>query len=533
MKDFGRGAAVVAAAFGGLHAVGAAVVDLESAFRLLVLQYLDLWLHAFLWWDARGVVGFCLDLRVAFGGAFGPNRFQRVTLILRAYVLLKMHHFYVSRPLPRAVAVWTAQRSALQRAGALPPGTDQVRPHHGLIYLDDLALSGGTDAVAVPAYLHRIQIGRPGAPLTDPVTGGRHIRRSARIHVYALIALWVIALLDLAASAPKTQCATRVIHLGLRVAIDLGVIDCPQSKADVMRLTARDVVSTLHSRGVVDVEVLERLVGRLGNISQIYAALRLWLAAGYALVRMRYQRASLGRRQPRVRHVRLRPSGRRERELLRLFEIADSELGANVGAPLAAAQVFFDPAADGVCVTVTDASGLDGVGGYATCAHAPDTLYLLSDWWPADIRTALHQAAATTATVRDRRLAMPAAELFGMYALAAAVQRVAPQRAVIAVGDCLPAVRALLASTSGSAQMRHLLRAMLSSEAHWLAVHVHRELNTTAGRLSHPFLYHEVAREAPASVRVVRLHIDDADWSLLRAALELPLAVDELHPAFA
>ena len=532
-KDFGQGIAVIAAAFQGLHGVGAAVVDLESAFRFLVLQYLDHWLHGFLWWDTRGKVGFALDLRVAFGGAFGPNRFQRVTLILRAYVLFKIHEFDASRPVPRSAAAWTTKRLTLQRAGHLPPGTTQVRPHHGLIYLDDLALSGGRDRVVVPSHLHRIHIGHADAPLLDPVTGGTHIRRDTRIHVYALIALWVIQLLNLAASAPKTQCCTRVIHLGLRIAIDLGVIDCPQTKADVMRLTARSIAADIQLHREIDVAVLERLVGRLGNISQIYAALRLWLAAGYALVRMRYRRETHGRRQPRVLHVRLRAGGRRERELLRLLDVADGELLANLGAPLAAAQVFYAATDAGVCVAVTDASGTDGVGGYATLADTPDTIYLLSEWWPPDVRTALHLAAATSTSPGDRRLAMPAAELFGAYALAAAVERHAGLRAVIAVGDCLPAARALLASTSGSAQMRHLLRSMLRTDLQWLAVQVPRELNTTPDRLSHPFLYDEVAGEVPTHVQVLRLHLLDADWDLLREALALPLAVDEMHPAFA
>lgn len=532
-KDFGQGIAIIATAFGGLHAVGAAVVDLESAFRFLVLQYLDHWLHAFLWWDAEGVVGFCIDLRVAFGGAFGPNRFQRVTLILRAYVLLKMREFDAAQPPPPAVTAWVARRGGLQQRGELPPGADQTQPHHGLVYLDDLALSGGVDEVRVPPYLHRIHIRPDDAAPIDPVTGGAHIPRRTRIHVYALISLWVISLLALAASAPKTQCCTRVIHLGLRIAIDLGVVDCPQTKADVMRLTARDIAAEVRRTHMVDVDTLERLVGRYGNISQIYASLRLWIAAGYALVRMRYQRPAHGRRQPRVRHVRLRPGGRRERELLRLFEIAEAVLHANEGAPLAAAQTFPAATDSGVCLAVSDASGTDGVGGYATLADAPHIVYLLSEWWPADVRTALHLAASPSATVDDSRLAMPAAELFGMYALAAALRRRASFQAIIAVGDCLPAARALIASTSGSAQMRHLLRHMLEPTVSWLAVHVPRELNTTPDRLSHPFLYHEVAAEVPAHQRVERLRLDDADWDVLRAALALPLAVDEMHPAFA
>ena len=49
-KDMGAGAAIVSLPAGGLDRVGLAAIDLESAFRFLLLQWLELWLHAFLWW---------------------------------------------------------------------------------------------------------------------------------------------------------------------------------------------------------------------------------------------------------------------------------------------------------------------------------------------------------------------------------------------------------------------------------------------------------------------------------------------------
>eukprot|EP00965_Chrysotila_dentata_P090785 2996348-Pleurochrysis_carterae.AAC.1 len=57
---------------------------------------------------------------------------------------------------------------------------------------------------------------------------------------------------------------------------------------------------------------------------------------------------------------------------------------------------------------------------------------------------------------------MPAAELFGIWAMALAVAaaRGTPPLAVVAVGDCAPAAAATNAASSGVPQMRTLVRAM-------------------------------------------------------------------------
>eukprot|EP00965_Chrysotila_dentata_P129719 4288540-Pleurochrysis_carterae.AAC.1 len=75
---------------------------------------------------------------------------------------------------------------------------------------------------------------------------------------------------------------------------------------------------------------------------------------------------------------------------------------------------------------------------------------------------------------------MPAAELFGAWAVAAAVgqaSRGATPTAVIAVGDCDPAAAALNAASSGAAALRELLRGARGLASQWLAVSVAREAN--------------------------------------------------------
>eukprot|EP00965_Chrysotila_dentata_P038655 1283694-Pleurochrysis_carterae.AAC.1 len=67
---------------------------------------------------------------------------------------------------------------------------------------------------------------------------------------------------------------------------------------------------------------------------------------------------------------------------------------------------------------------------------------------------------------------MPAAELFGVWAVAEAVSTAQGRRprAVVAVGDCDPAAAAVNAASSGRAQMRELLGHARHLTTQWLAV---------------------------------------------------------------
>ena len=75
-------AAVVAAT----PRVGFYALDLSSAYRYACMQLLDLWCHTFLWLDADGRAGFFIDRRLCFGGAYWPNRFERLTTLLGAVI---------------------------------------------------------------------------------------------------------------------------------------------------------------------------------------------------------------------------------------------------------------------------------------------------------------------------------------------------------------------------------------------------------------------------------------------------------------
>eukprot|EP00965_Chrysotila_dentata_P203710 6181899-Pleurochrysis_carterae.AAC.1 len=117
---------------------------------------------------------------------------------------------------------------------------------------------------------------------------------------------------------------------------------------------------------------------------------------------------------------------------------------------------------------------------------------------------------------------MPAAELFGAWAVAEAVSLASQGGkpvAIIAVGDCDPAAAALNAASSGAASMRELLRDARSLASQWLAVSVAREANVDADRLSHPHLLDTVRAEVEAKGwRVARAHIPPSCWEALRRA---------------
>ena len=95
--------------------------------------------------------------------------------------------------------------------------------------------------------------------------------------------------------------------------------------------------------------------------------------------------------------------------------------------------------------------------------------------------------------------------------------------AVIAVGDCDPAARAINAASSGVPQMAHIIRAMRGITEQWLGVQVPREWNLDADRLSHPRQLARVqADAAERGIRTSQAFIPNETWNVLRAAITRP-----------
>ena len=203
-------------------------------------------------------------------------------------------------------------------------------------------------------------------------------------------------------------------------------------------------------------------------------------------------------------------------------------LEANEGVALAPENCFPPRELPGAITVVTDASGVDGVGGYALDPARPHEAWLVSEVWPPDVQAALDRQARPQAE-RERaadsaegRLSMPAAETFGQWAVAQAYAEASGLRptAITAVGDCDPAAAAINAAASGRPQMRLLLREARTLCRQWLGVSVPRECNLDADRLSHPALLGEVRADAlAAGVDTHVVPIPPACWAALRAAI--------------
>ena len=127
-----------------VRAVGYAV-DATSAYRYLPTQWRDLWTQCFLWWETTRLpsgelkvrVGVCVDRRTGFGGAYAPNRFERVSLLAAALTQRAQMAFDDSQPWPACVARWSRERARRQDEGTLPPGRAQREPRYIQIYIDD------------------------------------------------------------------------------------------------------------------------------------------------------------------------------------------------------------------------------------------------------------------------------------------------------------------------------------------------------------------------------------------------------------
>eukprot|EP00965_Chrysotila_dentata_P145174 4794597-Pleurochrysis_carterae.AAC.1 len=67
---------------------------------------------------------------MSFGGAFAPNRFERLSTLVAAWVRRKHAAFDAAHPPPQAVLRWMQRRTEMQREGALPPGPQHTAPRY-------------------------------------------------------------------------------------------------------------------------------------------------------------------------------------------------------------------------------------------------------------------------------------------------------------------------------------------------------------------------------------------------------------------
>ena len=508
-------------------------VDAESAYSFCPIQEADLWLQGFVWWDAHGRCGVAIDRRMGFGGSFAPNRYQRVSLFVAAYAQHLQAAFDAERPPHAAVARWSADRRARQERGELPGGDAQLAPRYLQAYIDDLTGAGLNDRVRAPAWL--LDPGCVDTPLgpeaqklapfsfSDAATtasGGTPSPADARVRVHAMIVVASMADLGLHAAPHKIFCGSPLLALGMRIDRSRRCIDCPEGKRAIMLADITEQRDALLAGQGVQRKKATRLTGRLGNLAQAAPELRPRLHGGYGVCR------SPGG------HTRITPTvgGAAYRAWLELLDVGYVLLDENQGASWAPQETFPSRELFGSVTVVTDASGEDGVGGYAFAAQLPGVVFLVSEEWPVDVRAALAASAdehqATLRRAGDASalpsLSMPAAETFGQWAVAHSVARHARVERVFAVGDCAPAGSGINSRVSPNPQMRAILDGLSGVAEQWLGVSVRRWANVDADRLSHPQMADGVEAEAlAAGLRVVRVRWDHdgPEWQRLRAAV--------------
>ena len=518
VQQHGRSVAICDEAGGDEANACSYVVDAESAYRFCPVQEADLWTQCFVWWDDAGVAGVCVDRRLGFGGAFAPNRFERISTLVAAHVQAKQAAFDASQPQLGAVSRWASERQALQAQGELPGGEAQLAPRHLQVYIDDFMGTALDDVVETPPEVAGIvidarQVRSEGGVPADPGT---------RVYVHAQLTVLGLTDVGLSAAPSKVVVGDPVVALGMRVSRAARRIDCPPLKrAAVLADIAGQRQLAKDERRVVR-KPAERLVGRLCNLSQVYPELKSVLHGGYAVTEATWSTGGW-RRRPLA--IQLGLGSTAATGWAALLDVAEQLLEDNNGVDLAPELIFPSRSAPGMDTVTSDASGVDGVGGYAFDAADPFTVWLVSEWWPADVKMALQAAAAGgSGGRRAGSLSMPAAELFGSVAVAAAVAeaRGSVAMAVTAIGDCDPAVGAINAATSGNPQMRALLDAARVASSQWLAVSVPREANVDADRLSHPGMLADVVADAEAAgLRVRFAAIPEACWAALRNAIAL------------
>ena len=538
VRQLGRGAAIVgeAGAADGLRAE-LYCYDLSSAYRFAPIQLRDWWQHVFLWISPSGHATWLVDASGAFGGAYMPRRFEGVTNLGVSATRAAQDAFDAEHPYPPGVRAWQQERAALQRAGALPAGAEQLRPAYLQVYLDDGAGASLNDTVPVPPELAHIPLGE----LATRTLGGVPSAHDSRAAVHLRIAVATFERLGFVVEVTKTECGSAIVNLGFRVRVDAGRIDCPLPKRRILLRDIEQLHRSVGAHAQIEQRGVERLVGRLASMAHALPEIAPHLSGGYAIASARRAPRGGHRRLTghRLGYVRLRRGSRCEEAVLAMCEVSAQLIEANEGIALASAELFAALDAAGTLTTVTDASGEDGIGGYAFLPDSPGVTWLLADEWPADVRAGLALAAAPRA---ERELgagaamcSMPLAELFGPYALMCAV---ADARrgdltqtttsdgvgAVISVVDCAPAASVLSAATSGGAQLRSLVLAVRSECTQWLAAAVPRELNQDADTLSHPSRWLEVkALAESAGLAVRRVHTPSRCWVALRAAMSLPM----------
>ena len=419
-------------------------IDISNAYPTLPEQRLDWWMQIFLWFG-----GLRISYRVTFGGASFPQGFSRVMQVPMWVSRFEIAQFEATCPRRAGVEEWRRQRQQLQQRGRLPQGAEQLQDWNFRTFLDDVTgAASGRRAKAIPAWLRHIHF---DGTLTRAMGGVPFASDShAAIHMYIIIATLVRFGFEVAVE--KTMGGDVIISVGFKMDVGNLTVSCPELKRSAMLAAASSLRAMVVGGAPLPIDVMDRFVGRSGNLSMVYPSILLWIHAGYALVCLTPRSG-----RARVRSIRLRAEGARAAEFLALLDTVEQVVGENAGIPMVHASVFPGTDEPGSLLQVTDASGDDGCGGYAFHSSRPGVVFVVHAEWPPAVRSALLAAGRPRAerareTSRSDMLSVPAAELATSWLVPYVVARRTGLHisSVTAVGDCDPVARLIMAAATPS-----------------------------------------------------------------------------------
>ncbi len=198
---------------------------------------------------------------MAFGGAYSPNRFERVSTLVAAHIQTKQAAFDETQPLPPCVQQWSAERRTAQTQGLLDPGEQQVHPRYLQVYIDDFTGCALDDVVELPpqvtAEVAGIEI---GASQGTAHAGFVQAQPLTRVYVHAQLAVCGLRDVGLSAAPSKVVVGDPLIALGLQLNRAAGVIDCPDGKRAAVRADIAEQREWA-AQGQAQRARVERLVG--------------------------------------------------------------------------------------------------------------------------------------------------------------------------------------------------------------------------------------------------------------------------------
>lgn len=332
VQSYARAQAICSLAGGDTPSAAAGVygVDETKAYSFGVVQRAEHFTGCYLWPDDQGRVRPHISLRMVFGGGSWPNRFERLSLMLCAWIRKVQRGFDELHPLPLKAREWVAQRRALQAAGVLPQGEDQLWPAGLEPYIDDFTGRALQDTVPVPPHLERIPTGEQNTA----IIGARPAASDSRVSVHCRIAAFELRRLGAEVPDDKTMCGSGMIALGAQLDATAQCVRCPELKRLWLLHAVETLRTALKDHSTVSVELMTRFTGRLTNLSQFFPELRRPLAVGYALSRVQWRLSKGGRRWP-LTSLSLMKGGRRYIELLHLLSVVESVAQADVGVAMA------------------------------------------------------------------------------------------------------------------------------------------------------------------------------------------------------